>query len=450
VTEHPSDEEKMRRLPWAVAFGASSSVFGALTYFGPVFVLFLSELGIPKTGIGLLLSMMPFAGLLALLLASAVARAGVKRVFVSFYFSRKVVTVFLVLAPWVAARYGTRATFAYVGALVCVFAVCRAIAETAIYPWFQEIVPVSFRGRYQGINHTVSLATSALALAGASLVMDRFGGLSRFQLLLIVGVAFGFLSTAFTLKIPGGAPATREHGHFGSIRKALGDRNLRLYLLGMGLVILALHTVIMAFLPLFMKEEVGLTNGQILLLQVASYVTGLLSGYLWGWAADHGGSKPVVLLALSLMLLLPIWWLAMPRHHPLSFVLALAGSAVLGVASAGWLVGDQRLLYVNVVPFAKRTEYMALLYAWMGLVGGIGPIVAGASLDLLGGFRASWWVLSLEAYTPLFIACLLLLSAGFLVLSRVQTEGETGMSALLRSSLRRGMSSPYFRLRRQE
>jgi hypothetical protein len=160
VTEHPSDEEKMRRLPWSIAFSASSSVFGALTYFGPVFVLFLSELGIPKTGIGLLLSMMPFAGLLALLLASAVARAGVKRVFVSFYFSRKVVTVF----------YGTGATFAYVGALVCVFAVCRAIAETAIYPWFQEIVPVSFRGRYQGINHTVSLATSALALAGASLV----------------------------------------------------------------------------------------------------------------------------------------------------------------------------------------------------------------------------------------------------------------------------------------
>jgi MFS-type transporter involved in bile tolerance (Atg22 family) len=263
-------------------------------------------------------------------------------------------------------------------------------------------------------------------------------------------VAFGFLSAAFTLKIPGGAPTTREHGHFGSIRKALGDRNLRLYLLGMGLVVLVLHTVIMAFLPLFMKEEVGLTNGQILLLQVASYVTGLLSGYLWGWAADRGGSKPVVLLALSLMLLLPIWWLAMPRNHPLSFVLALAGSAVLGVASAGWLVGDQRLLYVNVVPFAKRTEYMALLYAWMGLVGGIGPIVAGASLDILGGFRASWWVLSLDAYTPLFLTCLLLLSAGFLILSRVQTEGESGMSALLRSSLRRGMSGPYFRLRRRD
>ena len=43
-----SDQEKIRRLPWFYGHSATNSVFTSLTFFGPVFVLFLGELGLPK------------------------------------------------------------------------------------------------------------------------------------------------------------------------------------------------------------------------------------------------------------------------------------------------------------------------------------------------------------------------------------------------------------------
>ena len=58
-----SEEAKRRGLPWQLAHGALNSVFAYLTVFGPVFVLFLDELGLPKTQIGLLLSLMRMARL---------------------------------------------------------------------------------------------------------------------------------------------------------------------------------------------------------------------------------------------------------------------------------------------------------------------------------------------------------------------------------------------------
>ena len=66
-----TDEQKIRRLPWFYGHNVCNSIFCQLTFFGPVFVLFLSELGLPKVQIGFLLSLLPFCGLLALFIAPA-------------------------------------------------------------------------------------------------------------------------------------------------------------------------------------------------------------------------------------------------------------------------------------------------------------------------------------------------------------------------------------------
>ena len=56
-----------------------------------------------------------------------------------------------------------------------------------------------------------------------------------------------------------------------------------------------------------------------------------------------------------------------------------------GAATTGWWIADQRLLYVEIVPPERRTEYLALYYAWIGLVGGCGPLIAGPVLDAAQG-----------------------------------------------------------------
>jgi MFS family permease len=83
-----TDGEKLRRLPWAFAHIAANAIFCQLTVFGPVFILFLTELGLDKVQIGLLLAFFPLAGAVAPLVAPLVARLGYKRVFVVLWIRR--------------------------------------------------------------------------------------------------------------------------------------------------------------------------------------------------------------------------------------------------------------------------------------------------------------------------------------------------------------------------
>ena len=80
-----SDRDKARALPWCLAHGGLTSIFALWTFGGSVFVLFLRELGLPMGQIGVLLSLFPFCGLIALGFAPLAARLGRKRTVVACY-----------------------------------------------------------------------------------------------------------------------------------------------------------------------------------------------------------------------------------------------------------------------------------------------------------------------------------------------------------------------------
>lgn len=81
------------------------------------------------------------------------------------------------------------------------------------------------------------------------------------------------------------------------------------------------------------------------------------------------------------------------------------------LTTSGLYTGSGRLLFNRVVPSEKKTEYMAIYYASAGLVGGIGPIVAGRALDYFKGIGLQGHILILpvDPFTPLFAGALLLL-----------------------------------------
>jgi hypothetical protein len=67
----PTTAEKLRALPWSMIANVLNTVFAQFTFFGSTFVLMLSLLGMDKSQIGFLLSLMPFAGLVALFIGIA-------------------------------------------------------------------------------------------------------------------------------------------------------------------------------------------------------------------------------------------------------------------------------------------------------------------------------------------------------------------------------------------
>ncbi|MDZ4770899.1 MAG: hypothetical protein SGJ24_17375, partial [Chloroflexota bacterium] len=147
TTPEITTTEKIRRLPWNIALNATNNIFAQLTFFGSAFLLFLNELGASSTQIGVLLSLLPFLGVIALFIAPAVARFGYKRTFLTFFGIRKFIAAGLLLVPWVNEQYGLNAAMTLISAIMLGFSLCRAVAETALYPWASEYIPDSMRGK---------------------------------------------------------------------------------------------------------------------------------------------------------------------------------------------------------------------------------------------------------------------------------------------------------------
>jgi len=130
--------------------------------------------------------------------------------------------------------------------------------------------------------------------------------------------------------------------------------------------------------------------------------------------------------ALGLMVILPLCWWAMPRNDVWSFTAGMAIAFFFGIVNTGWTVSEQRLLYVNVIPADKKTEYLAVYYAWMGLLGGLGPIVAGVLLDTFDDVSGHWLVLPVDSFTPVFLLGTVLLGTSALIMSRLRSAIPDG------------------------
>lgn len=418
------EDVRLRGLPWLVAQNALNAVFAYVTVFGAVFLLFLDELGLPKAQIGLLLSLLPFSGLLALGSAPITTRLGRKRVFLVCWGARKVVVAGLLLLPWVLARYGHAGGLVYLIVVIALFAVLRAVAEAAWYPWLQEVVPDRLRGRFGAASTVLTTVAACFALVVAGQVLKGGHGLDRFLVLIAAGCVVGLLGVAAMFPVPGGRPQPQEDPggrHLANMRNALRDRNFVLYLAGLGSITIG-TLLYLSFLPLFLKQALGVASGVVVTLEALVMVGGALSAWLWGWTADRFGSRPVVMSAAALTLLIPLGWLLLPRHAPHLVLWCALLYLIHGMAFNGAALGAGRLLLNDVVPVRQNTAYTALYYAWLGFVGGLAPLLAGALLQASSGWQMSLAGLAVDGHTVLFALAAVLVGTGWACYSRVRPD----------------------------
>ena len=427
MAEPLTDLEKIRKLPYQVAATFLGNIFCVLTFMGSVFVLFLNELGLDKTRIGLVLALIPFSQLVAVFITPGVARIGYKKIFLIFYSIRKGVIMLLLATPWILSRYGLDIAYYWVLGVILLFSICRAVGESAFFPWTQEIIPNGIRGKFSAINSLISTFGFIGAISAAGFVISHYQAykLNRFIWLITAGILVGIMSLLFYALMPGGKPS-RDKLHdtagFGPMLKVFKDRNYMRFLLGLGFATLALGALL-SFVPLYMKEKVGLASGFVVWLDIGGYVGFMLFCYLWGWASDRYGSKPVMLTTLCLLVFMPPIWLLMPRGHAYSGIFAMAAAFMAGAANIGWAVTFARYLFVSAVPPAQKTVYMALFYAWAGLTAGTGPLLAGRLIDLFQSLSYQVGALHVDAYTPVFVMGFLFFLCAIVTLSKIHPDG---------------------------
>lgn len=413
-----------RYLGWYLLHHGLNAVFYMLSFGSSVFVLFLDDLGLGKDRIGLVLSLFPFCGLVAPFISGAVTRFGLKRTYITFYGIRKFVMLLMLLAPWVLDRYGATVLFVYITGVLLVFALCRATAETAYYPWSREFIPDAVRGWVGGQTNVVVSLTSALAMLLASVVLSSRSGYGRYQLLIGIASFLGVISVLAMLHVPAGSlsagSSARPYGQ--ALRHALSDRRFRGFLLGVMLGIAGVAGY--PFLPLLARERLLVPEARVVLFDVANTVGALVSSLYWGWAADRYGGKPLTLVTLGMVGFLPWIWLLLPPGTEITFAGGLILAFLYGVASIGMGIASYRWFLNDIVPMEERTAYTSIWYAGSGLAGGLAPFAAGWILRAFGALSWQWGVVRIHAFTVLFAVTTAVTLAAVACYHYVRAEGD--------------------------
>jgi len=425
----PTTLEKIRGLPWVLAKNASLAVHARFLFFGSSFVLFLNQVGFNKTQIGALLSLLPFLGLVAIFAAPWVAQRGVKRVYLTFFGSRNFFIFLLLFSPSIYLRWGMTIAFYYIAGSMACYGLFRAIGETGHYPWQQEYIPDDIRGKFSATANIITNVARLIAVSFAAYVVGLSDNLERFLLLFALGGIFGLSAVWAASRIPGGVPnpeVASKRPDFKGMAQSLKDRSFVSFLFGVGMLTL-INLPIFSFVPLFMREKVGLSAGNVVWLQTGVLIASMGTGYIWGWAADRYGSKPVMLSGVIAKAILPMFWLVIPRGTSSSFIIALLIAFWQGFAAQGWWIGHTRLLFVRVVPPAQKTAYMAVYYAWIGVLGGASRMISGALLDRFAGLSRQVGFLQIDAYTILFVAGIVLPLVSLLIFRTVRADGPVSL-----------------------
>ena len=433
-----TDVEKIQKLPWYVTGDSLNTGFFLLTFSGSVFVLYLNELQLNTAQIGVMLSLIPFVGIIAPFIGPWVARYGYKRTFITFWGIRNFVFALMLLTPLVLAQFGQEQVFYWVAGIILAFALCRSIAETGGYPWRKAAVPDTIRGKFIAINSMSTTVAGILVTVIASYVIEIGTGLSRFMILMVVGITLGLISVWVYSHVPDGTqkqigPAKTSHKQ--AMKQSLKDKNFVLFLVTLGLVVVG-STAVISFVPLYMTDVIGLSEGSVVLLSVGTYLGALISSYWWGWTADRYGSQPIMQFSIILILLLPIGWMLMPRNSTLSLPVALLIAFVAGVATLAWQISWVRYLFNNAIPSENSAPYSAVYYAWFGFIGGLGPLLIGQMLRLSTNLEANLWFFQVDSYTPVFILSMVLLTASLFTMSKLTSADATPFRRLAGMFLR--------------
>lgn len=401
--------EKTVQLKFALMGDASNSVYLNLATAGSVLLMFMQKILLDKTQMGVLLAALGFGPLIAPVASQIGARFGLKRLALSFTAIRVPLLAGMIAAPWVANRYGPATTFAYVAAVLAAFSLCRSIADSMGGPWSTEFISEAIRGRYTALQMIVTMLCGAGAILAISLFLGTAAPVHRFQVFFSLAVVFGILPALFYLRVSGGAAQPGTRVALGDILVPLRDPVYRRHL--------AAHMTVnfgwfatMPFVPLYMKDHIGLPPNQVVLLDAAVMLGSVCSSFMWGWAADRYGGKPVMVSLLALHVMMPICLLLMPRHSPWSTILAMALYFALGFISIGWVIGFYRYFFINLIPQTCSAPAIALNNCMSGLMVGSGPLWAGWALQRMSGIKGRFGPIIIDEFTPFFlglIVCLL-------------------------------------------
>jgi MFS family permease len=399
-------------------------------------VLYAKSLGASATVLGILAGMMPLLVVFQIPAARHVVRIGYKK-FVYAGWGVRVMFIFgMAIVPVLSFFLSAMTQLALLLLLLFGFNLSRGISSCAWLPWITSLIPTKLRGKYlvreAACVNVASFATFLLAAfcLGQSPKPWQFAALFAFSALM------GMSSLFFLKRIP----ESESSDQFGASTTPVPWGEIIRFepfqkLLWMNFAWAMAYGGLTAFVVAFLKTQPGFHERTILIVTAMSFIGGIGSLGLLGHQLDRVGSKPVLLFAFGLWLLILAGWSVIAGGWakpsiPLIVLLQLA----MGLATS--LVNTANLrLAMATIPVMGRNHFFALYSVVSNLTQGVAPVIWGLMIDLLGPVRFLWLSFDWNRFSLFFMAVEGVIIVTLLLCRRLDEPEARSMEEMLRDLL---------------
>jgi MFS family permease len=203
------------------------------------------------------------------------------------------------------------------------------------------------------------------------------------------------------------------------------------------------------FFAIFMLQRLGLPLSWVIGLSILSQLFNILFLRVWGAFADRFGSKGILSLCASLLLLVILGWIfaAMPEKHFLTMHLLVVLHILAGIANAGVTL-TVSTIGLKLAPQGESTSYLAGTSLATNLGAGVGPLFGGLLADFFHVRQLNLTFTWLDPVSAIQFPALSIIGHDFLfaiafiiglitlgVLVRIREEGEVGREVILASMI---------------
>ena len=339
--------------------------------------------------------------------------------------------------------------------LVAIRSLLAAACNAGYNSWLRDLVPSNVMGGFFSRRLTLATVASIVFGLGASFFVDFWNtqnpgdaGVYGYTIAILAGAIFiGMASPVFMALVPeplmqtpiGGRTSMKD-----SLMMPLRDKNFRQL---MNFLFFRGFTANLAipFFAVYMLDRLGLSLTAVIALTVVSQLTNILFLRVWGPMADRLGSKAVLSVCTSLLLLVILGWTftTLPDRYfltiPLLVILhVFAGIAIAGINIATGVIG------MKLAPADNAAPYLAGASLATNLGAGLAPLIGGRFADFFSvrTFSVSvGWIdptrtvdlpaLHLTGYDFLFVVAFALGIAAMNTLTTIREEGEVDREAVM-------------------
>ncbi len=453
-----TEEETSAGMRWLTWEGAASMGFGSITASG-FLAAYALLMGANNFQIGILAALPFLLQPAQILMITVVERVRMRKLLaVSAWTLAQAVWIPVALIPVFIEIPSAMSVSALLG-LVALRSLLAAATAANYNGWIRDLVPSRVLGGFFSRRLTLATVASIVFGLGASFFIDFWNtqnpgdaGVYGYTIAMLAGAIFiGMASPIFMALTPeplmqtpvGGRPSLTDN-----LTMPLRDKNFRQL---MNFLFFRGFTANLAipFFAVYMLEKIGLSLTAVIALTVVSQVSNIMFLRVWGPMADRLGSKVVLSVCTSLLLLVILGWTftTMPDRHALTIPLLVVLHIFAGVAIAGINVATG-VIGMKLAPTGSAAPYLAGASLATNLGSGLAPLIGGRFADFFSvrAFSVSvGWIdpsrtvdlpaFHLTGYDFLFAVSFVLGLIALNTLATIREEGEASREAIMEELL---------------